>query len=49
VHITITAPAFNELTETQKQQLVWDVLRQDLGEDALGISFVLPYGVEHAA
>ena len=37
---------FNGKSEDEKQAFVWDLLRDVLGEDAQGVSLVIPYATE---
>lgn len=46
VHAKLVSPNFNGLSETEKQQLVWDALRQELGEDVQDVALVLVYGTD---
>ena len=44
VHMKIVAPYFDGKSESDKQTIVWDVLRDSLGEEAQGIALALVYG-----
>jgi stress-induced morphogen len=46
VHIRIVSSEFNGKREADKQAMVWDVLKQALGERAQGVSLVLAYGMD---
>jgi len=46
VHIKIVSPEFDGLTETDRQNAVWEVLRERLGPAAEGVSLVLPFGMD---
>ena len=46
VHIKIVSPEFDGLTEPQRQDAVWSVLKEGLGEEATGIALVLPFGMD---
>jgi len=45
-HVKVVSERFNDLSEEEKQHLVWQILRDALGEDALRVAFVLPYGTD---
>ena len=46
VHVMLVSEALNGLSEERKQKAVWDVLRAELGDQAQGVSLVLPYGTD---
>ena len=46
VHVMLVSEEFNGLSEERKQETVWDVLRAELGDEAQGVSLVLPYGTD---
>ena len=46
VHVKIVSAQFNGKSEEDKQTFVWDILRDALGEDAQGVSLVIPYATE---
>lgn len=46
VHVKIVSRRFNGMAEEEKQSLVWEILRADLGEAAQGVSLVIPYATE---
>ncbi len=46
VHVKIVSSAFDKLTEDEKQTLVWDTLRRELGADAEAVALVLAYGMD---
>ncbi len=46
VHVRIVSTAFDGQSEKAKQEMVWTVLREYLGDDARGVGFVLPYGMD---
>ncbi len=46
VHAKLVSPNFNGLSETEKQMLVWDALRQELGDDVIDVALVLAYGTD---
>ncbi len=46
VHVKIVSSRFNGMSEREKQNFVWEVLRERLGEDAQVVSFVVAYGTD---
>ena len=46
VQVKIVSERFNNMTERQKQDFVWDLLRDRLSSDAQRVSFVLAYGTD---
>ncbi len=44
VHVKIVSDRFDGMSEREKQEYVWQILRTRLEADAQAISFVLPYG-----
>jgi len=46
VQVKIVSERFNNMTERQKQDFIWDLLRNHLPTDVHGISFVLAYGTD---
>ena len=48
VHVRVVSPEFNGLSESQKQDLLWQKLRNTLGPEAQHISLGIAYGTnEH--
>lgn len=46
VHVMLVSEALNGLSEDRKQKAVWEVLEAELGDEAQGVSLVLPYGTD---
>ncbi len=46
VHVKIVSSAFDERTEAEKQEMIWEVLRRELGAESQAISLVLAYGTD---
>jgi len=46
VHVKIVSDHLDGMSEREKQELVWDILKRELASDAQAISFVLPYGAD---
>jgi len=46
VHVLIVSQRLDGLSERAKQDLVWDVLRRDLGPDAADVALVIAYGTD---
>ena len=46
VHTKVVSPAFNGLSERDKQELVWNVLRSELGPESQSVALVLAYGTD---
>jgi stress-induced morphogen len=44
--VAIVSPEFNGKTPQQRQQLVWDVLREALQDHARQVSWVMVYGTD---
>ncbi len=45
-HVKIVSKRFNNLSEREKQQIVWDLLREGLGPEAQDVAWVLPFGTD---
>ena len=45
-HVKLVSAKLNGLTEPQKQDMVWTILKNALGEDAQDVAFVIPYGTD---
>jgi stress-induced morphogen len=48
VHVRVVSPKFDGLTEKQKQELLWDIFREELHEDSQFISIALAYGTDES-
>ena len=46
VHLKIVSSAFNGQSEAAKQAMVWQTLQRALKDDADGVTFILPYGLD---
>lgn len=46
VHVKLVSPAFDGLSASQKQDKVWDILRERLGPDVQAVSLVEVYGLD---
>jgi len=46
VHLKVVSERFNGKSERYKQQYIWDLLRNRLGEDAQAVSLALAYGTD---
>ena len=46
VQIDLISPRLNSLRERQKQDVLWQILDEALGEKTIWISFVLGYGTD---
>lgn len=45
-HVKIVSEKLNDLTEAEKQDMVWTILRAQLGDDDQDVAFVIPYGTD---
>jgi hypothetical protein len=46
IHTKIVSSAFDGRTEDEKQAMVWEALREELGPDGTGVSLVLACGMD---
>jgi len=46
VQVLVVSKRFNGLSESEKQSLIWDVLRARLGPDSQAVSVALAYGTD---
>ena len=46
VQVTLVSSRLNGMTEAEKQDFVWGILRDRLGEDSQVVSIVTPYGTD---
>jgi len=46
VRLKIVSKDFNGMTEEEKQRIIWDVLRSELGTDSPYVSLALVYGMD---
>ncbi len=46
VHVKVVSRRFNGKSEAEKQQILWDMLRNHLGPDAEAVSLALAYGTD---
>ncbi len=45
-HVLIVSATFNGMSERQKQDFIWDVLRAEMESDADAVTSVVCYGTE---
>ncbi len=45
-HVLVVSAEFNGMSEEQKQEYVWRILKSELAQDAPAVSFVLVYGTD---
>jgi len=45
-HVLVVSAKFNDMSERQKQDYVWDVLRAELQDDAEAVTTVICYSTE---
>ncbi len=46
VYVRIVSDRFDGLNERAKQELIWDVLRQNLKEESQAVALVLAFGTD---
>ncbi len=46
IHAKVVAEQFNGITEREKQAIIWDALRDELREEAQGVSLALAFGTD---
>ena len=46
VHVKVVSKRFNGKNEAEKQQILWEILRRRLNEDAQAVSLALAYGTD---
>src|SRR5438105_1677095 len=46
VHLILVSRRFNGLTERQKQDLIWEILKATLGDDLPAVSMAIVYGTD---
>ena len=46
VRAQIVSPRFNPMTERQKQEHDWKILHDELGPDAIHVTFILAHGTD---
>jgi len=46
IHAKVVSEQFNGITEREKQAIIWDALRDELHEEAQGVSLALAYGTD---
>ena len=46
VHVLVVSPQLNGLTEEQKQNTIWEILKAELADGAQGVSLVIAYGTD---
>ena len=46
VQVKVVSRRFNGKNEAEKQQIIWDILRERLASDAHAVSLALAYGTD---
>ena len=46
VHVLVVSRRFNGLTEMKRQEMIWEILRAELGEEAEAVTLAALYGTE---
>jgi RNA binding exosome subunit len=46
VHVKVVSERLNGMSEQEKQDYLWDVLRAEMGSDAQTVSFIRGYGTD---
>lgn len=46
VYVRIVSDRFDGVSDTVKQDLIWDTLRQEMGPDAQAVALVLAFGTD---
>jgi len=46
VHVLVVSSRFNGLTEMQRQNMIWEVLRAELGDEAEAVTLAAVYGTD---
>jgi stress-induced morphogen len=46
VRVLVVSPKLNGMSEQEKQNTVWEILKAELGEEAQGVSLVLAWGTD---
>ncbi len=46
VHVKVVSEQFNRRSEREKQDLIWEILRDKLGSNAQAVSLALAYGTD---
>jgi acid stress-induced BolA-like protein IbaG/YrbA len=46
VHVKVVSERFNRRSEREKQDLLWEILRDRLGAEAQAVSLALAYGTD---
>lgn len=46
VHVKLVSRRFNGISEPEKQDIVWRLLRDKLGEDSQAVSLAIVYGTD---
>ena len=45
-HVLVVSSRFNGMGEHARQDLLWDILKAELAEEAQGVSFAIAYGTD---
>ncbi len=46
IRAKVISNKLNKMQEKEKQEYLWDILRQELGDKSQGVSFILGYGTD---
>ena len=46
IHVKVVSNAFDDRASDEKQEMVWQVLKRELGEEADAVALVLAYGMD---
>ena len=46
VYVRIVSDRFDGMSDTQKQDMIWDALRQEMGPEAQVVALVLAFGTD---
>jgi len=45
-HVLVVSRQFNDMTEHERQDFLWEILKAELAEEAQGVSFAIAYGTD---
>ena len=46
VHVLVVSPKFNGMTDEQKQNFIWEILKAELEDEVQAVSLALVYGTD---
>ncbi len=46
VHVLVVSPKFNDMTDQQKQNFIWEILKAELEDEVQAVSLALVYGTD---